>query len=272
MTGLLPHCPRVRSALVVVALVLMGAPSARAQAPETLGKVEAQCNILVMDLTGKALAEDEADLPSVLTEALVGEVSEVSRCQVISEADITSMMQFEATKASCGGELDSCLAEIGAAFGAERVVSGTVARLGSEYLLTARLLDVQRGSVEGRAEQTIPDKGGLRVGAKNLGRTLFEVEPLPADATPSTAAPAPSAEEGGMSLSLLGGVGLASAGALLAVGGGALTGVAELRMSDPAASDKDQMQLLGLAGLGGAGVGALVALGGGVLLAVAMVE
>lgn len=272
MAGLHAHPAVGRRAVLLGAVVGLAVGGARAQQPERVGAIEAECNLLVMDLKGKGLPEGDAELPSVLTEALVGELNEVSGCQIISEADIASMIQFEATKAQCGGELDSCLAEVGAAFGAERVVSGTVGRIGEEYLLTARLLDVQRGSVEGRAEQNVTGgKEGLRIAAKNLGRALFDKDALPA-ATPAASADGESPADGGMSLALLGGVGLATVGGLLAAGGGALTGLAELRMSDPGAADKNEMQLLGLFGLGGVGVGALVGVGGGVLIAVGAME
>jgi TolB-like protein len=237
---------------------------------ETVGAVEAECNVLVMDLKGKALAEADAELPEVLTEALVAEVSEVSGCKVVSEADIASMLQLEATKASCGEDIDSCLAEVGAAFGAERAVSGTVGRIGEDFQLTARLLDVTEGSVVERAEQTV--KGGpegLQVAAKNLGRDLFGAQPLAPDAPVAAASPDAA---GGPSFALIGGGTLAGLGALLVAGGAAAAGVAEWRMSDPTSTDKGEMQLLGLVGLGGAGVGALAGIGGGALLVVGMVE
>lgn len=226
-----------------------------------------------MELNGRALTGADEEMPALLSEALVAEVAASSGCSVVSEADITSLLRFEAARASCAGDADSCLAEIGAAFGAERVVSGTVGKLGTEYLLALRLLDVSAGVVEARAERAVPGGAeGLRPAVQDLGRELFG-KPAP---RPDTAPPPPSPDEepaeGGLSASVVGGTAVATAGVLL-LGFGAVAAVlAETRLADAASKDKAEMRALGLAGAAAAAVGVVVVAAGGVFAVLGAAE
>jgi hypothetical protein len=216
-----------------------------------------------MNLKGNSLEGSDQEIPKTLTEALAGEVASASGCRVISEADITSMLELEASKAACGDSNDSCLAEIGAAFGAQRAVSGTVGRLGEDYLLAARLVDVDSAQVVARAEENVQGgMEGLNIATKNLGRALFDQAPLPQAERPPEAM-----VKRGMSALFIGGIALTSVGALFVGTGLVVTGIAESRMADPTATGKGQMQFMGLAGLVGSGVGLLIGASGGGLLA-----
>jgi TolB-like protein len=259
--------------LIAQSLLLAGAAHANADRSDAATKAaapksaESECSIVVLNLHGNSLVGSDQELPKTLTESLVSEIASASGCRVISEEDIKSMLELEAHKAQCGETSDSCLAEIGAAFGAQRAVSGTVGRVGSDYLLAARLVDVKTAQVVARAEETVQGgREGLVVASKNLGRTLFDQAPLPRAERPQEAKPK------GTSALFYGGVALASVGGLLLGTGAVVAGVAEARMADPSATGKGPMQTMGVAGLIGAGVGVLVGAGGGGLLAMGMGE
>ena len=115
-----------------------------------------ECRVVVLNLNGKNLADGDKDTPALLTETLANEVNLVSGCHVVTQADVSQMLDFEAQKATCSDGGDSCLSEIGSALGAERVIGGTLGRLGTEFVLTARLMNVRDGVVEARAEQVVP--------------------------------------------------------------------------------------------------------------------
>lgn len=242
------------------------APPAPAPAPPA-----ERCKIVVLNLVGRSLPAGDEEVPSILTETLAGEVGVVSGCDVVSQADIIAMLDYEKQKAVCTDGSDSCLAEVGAALGAERVVAGTIGKLGSEYVLAARLMNVKKGAVESRAE--IPVSGPpeqLRRAAKNAGRRLFNAGDLPADAKVD-ASPIGKASEGPGALFWVGGA-VAGVGVVTGVVAGALSVIAETQLGDPKAHDKDTIANEGRIALVVASTGAAVAVLGGVLLGVSLLE
>jgi TolB-like protein len=222
------------------------------------------CRIVVLNLLGRGLDARESDLPAILTESLAGEVEAVSGCSVVSQADILAMLDFERQKAVCTDGSDSCLAEVGQALGAERVVAGTVGKLGSEYVLTVRLMNVRKGVVEQRVEEAVSGAPSrLRHTAKNAGRRLFGADEL----EPGALAEGGSPSAGWSALVWTGAI-LGGAGALAVVGGGLVAGLAELRLADPAERKKDAARDQGHIGLFVAGVGAAAVAAGGLLMLV----
>ncbi len=265
------------AAALVFALVAQ-APPADAAAPSAAASPPAappapeRCKIVVLNLVGRSLPPADKDLPALLTETLASEVETASGCGVVSQADIVSMLDYEKQKAVCSDGSDSCLAEIGQALGADRVVAGTVGKLGAETILTARLMNVKKGVVEQRAEQTVqgaPEK--LRRAAKNVGRRLFGVADLPDDAKVDDTPLSSGASSGGGAL-VWTGVVVGGAGVVAVAVGGTLAVLAENQLADPHVSGKNKTEAHdeGLIALGVAGAGALVGVGGAVVALVSM--
>jgi hypothetical protein len=217
-----------------------------------------RCRILVLELQGRALPEADAELPALLTETMAAELGSLMACEVITEAEVKTMLNVERAKAVCARDSDSCLAEIGEAYGAERVVAGSFGHVDASYVLTARLMNVRRGMVERRSEETVSDaRGSVMRAAKNAGRRLAGVAPL-ADAP----------VEAGPSSWLIGGAVVAGIGAVAALGGGAITALAEVGLADRDNTDKDGTLAMGRGALVVASVGLVAGLvGGGVAVA-----
>ncbi len=255
--------------------VLVAATTAQAQEPPAPASAPApsteRCKIVVLNLVGRSLSEADAEVPAILTETLAGEVGVVSGCDVVSQQDILAMLDYEKQKAVCTDGSDSCLAEVGAALGAERVVAGTIGKLGSEYVLAARLMNVKKGAVEGRAE--IPVSGPpeqLRRAAKNAGRRLFNAGDLAPD-VPVETAPMTSPSDGPGALFWVGGA-VAGVGVITGVVAGSLAAIAETRLGDPQAHEKGAIGDEGRIALAVAGGGVAVALVGGVLLGISLMD
>lgn len=242
------------------ALLFVVAIAAAEPAPSS---TTTSCKLAVMDLEGQGLPADQAHVPKALTDALAAAVADASGCDVVTRQDIASMIDFEAEKAACGGAVsDSCLAEIGNALGVERMVAGSIARVGTSTTVAARLMNLKLGKVEARAEQTTSDDAVLRTAAQNVGKQLFGKAAAPlttSSAEPSSGPSMPLLVTGGA----LAGVGLAAAAV-----GGVFAFAAEDVLKDVSAprDAKDQAKADGggavvIAGLGGAGVvvGAVVA-------------
>jgi TolB-like protein len=191
----------------------------------------------------------------VLDEALATSVASSSLCDVITRQDIASMIGFEAERQACGGETsDSCLAEIGSALGVERIVAGSVARLGGAITVSARLMNLKAGKVERRAERTVTDAAQLRDATRAVGAELFGV----VAATPASASSSGVVWAGAIAA----GTGLAAA-----IGGGVLAVVADTQLAAPATSraEKDGALTYGVGGLVVVAAGVVVGVVGGVV-------
>jgi hypothetical protein len=228
------------------------------QTPAVPPAGEAPCKIVVLNLRGKGLPESAKDLPAVLSETVANEVSAASKCQVVSQSDITQMLDFEADKASCDDSGESCLREIGGALGADRIVGGTLGMIGNDFVFNARLINVKQGIVEQRAEVVSKNNtDDLRLGATNCARRLFSL----ADVSSVATGKVDSSSAGVLPIALLGG------GVVVAVVGGVMIGYAELDLRDAKSATKDTSRTIGFVGVGVAAVGVAAAAVGGALLA-----
>lgn len=266
------HFGWYRVAMSVVALVL--AMSLQAQVQALPKAAEPACRLVVLDLQSRDLADDEKDLAALLTESLATEAALTSGCLVITSADVREMMDFEAAKSACSETDGACMAEIGQALGAERIVGGSVGRLGNQWIVSARLMNVARGVVEGRTEQTATSPVGQRTAARNAARALFGQALLPpvavttAAETPSEFASSTTSTKPAAPSGLWwAGVSTASLGGLVALGGAGIATGAEVLLADPRAIGKSDLQTLGVVGLTVAGVG-IVTVATGVVIAV----
>jgi hypothetical protein len=232
------------------------APPAVAPAPAA----PTVCRIAVLDLIGRGLSAADKEFPPLLSEVLTSEVAAASQCQVLSQADIKSMVDFEVARAQCVDGSDSCLAELGQALGVDRIVTGSIGKLGSDYVVTARLVDISRAVVEQRAEEVVGQPERLRQAAKVVGRALF-----PRKTPVSNANDGPSLSPlffGGLGVSAIGLVG-AGLGVWLAID-------ADNKLGTPEDTDKAGAFAQARTGVAVGIAGLVVAVVGGVITSVAL--
>jgi TolB-like protein len=110
---------------------------------------------------------------SVLTAIVVDETARAGH-DVVSQADIMTLLGFERQQRMLGCTQDSCLAELGGALGADFVLSGQVGEIGSRYHLSVQLLDARRAKVIARAAR-FSDRSGdaLADAAQQVVRSLL---------------------------------------------------------------------------------------------------
>jgi hypothetical protein len=225
-----------------------------AQAPAA----EPVCRVAVLNLVARGLPAEDADVPLLLTEVITNEVAAASGCDVISPADIRSMVDFDAARQGCDVESAACLSDIGAALGVERLVAGTLGRLGSDYVVSLRLVDLATTRVERRTEEVVTGQvEKLRGAAKQVARGLF------ADTAAATTT-GPSLHP----LVIVGGSGgvLGVAGI---VTGGLMALEADRRLGDPTDTTKGDAFTLGRAGVITAVVGCGLAAVGATVMSLA---
>lgn len=170
------HLAGIAPQAAVVTLLVLSAPSARAAGTDD------GCQVAVTELDGSALPPRERYLAEFISDTMATEIASSTQCRVITQADIVTMIDYEAQRAACGADSSSCLAEIGGALGVDVVVSGSVRVIGSLYTVNVQLIDIDRAAVVDRAEAAVRnDPTLLRRETRNLARQLFHLPPLDQD-------------------------------------------------------------------------------------------
>jgi hypothetical protein len=116
--------------------------------------------LLAMSL--KAEGGVEESQARLLTEALLSELGRDGRFDVYGESDLQQMLTVEVTKQRAGCESDvACLAELGGALGAERVIFGSLGLLGESFLVNLKVIHIKGGRVEARWSGSAKDQEEL---------------------------------------------------------------------------------------------------------------
>lgn len=111
---------------------------------------QSKAKVLVQDLVAQGVQPHEA---AVMSTAACQEFAKRNGLDVLCGEDIRNMMRFSAMNAafdSCNDE--KCYASMGKAMKARYVVSGSVSRLGNEFILSLAMFDTEKGEPVGRGE------------------------------------------------------------------------------------------------------------------------
>jgi len=113
--------------------------------------------VAVMSLEpGEGVPEKTA---AAITEAVVAEVRRQPQLQVVTPAEISTLLGFERQKQLLGCHEDSsCMAEIGSALGVDRLLMGSLAKLGQSWLVHLKLIDAAKGSAVAQSDRRLKDK------------------------------------------------------------------------------------------------------------------
>lgn len=146
-------------------------PRPGAQAPAS-DKEKKALKVVVLKLAAKGgIAPATVD---ILTDALVGELRKHAGFSVVSPSEIVTLIGFEREKQLLGCADSGCLAEIAGAMGADRLVSGSIGRLGGSTMVTITALDARKAQAVSNVYETLPTGddeallGGMPAWAKRL--------------------------------------------------------------------------------------------------------
>jgi TolB-like protein len=218
--------------------------------------------VLVLDLRADSVPEGTA---RIVRDEIAVDMGRDDRLDVLSSEDLRRVVSVDAEKKALGCDETSCLAEVGQALGARYIIHGSVAVLGTTTIVHLNLVDTDQGKAIARetAESKSADELLPAVRAA-LGRIRMRMlgAPTPAAAvTEEPSAPLPM-------LAIVGG-GVAGAGALVAIGGGVMMGVAypTFTNTDAAVAERQGAQTLGQVGTGVLALGVVgIGVGGAVLV------
>jgi hypothetical protein len=101
------------------------------------------------------VTEDRARL---LGDALAGELRRRPGISVVTQADVAALLGVERTRQMLGCAESGCMAEIGGALGADRVVHGSLGRVGGSLMVNLSTLDARRGKAVASVSQRL--RGG----------------------------------------------------------------------------------------------------------------
>lgn len=121
--------------------------------------------VAVSDLNPRGIASNDA---SIITDRLRAELLQTGKVRVLERAEMDKILKEQAFQNSGACDQSECAVEMGKLLSVDRMMVGSVGRIGTLYTLSARILDVRTGEVlftatqdnEGRLEdllvQTVP--------------------------------------------------------------------------------------------------------------------
>lgn len=108
--------------------------------------------IVVTPLQAQRNVDD--GLVTLLGEVMLTELAAHGHA-VVGYSDIKAMLDNEAAKAVVDCEGTTCLAELGDALGARRLLHSSLGRIGGQYVINLKLIDVETSSVTSRVTRQV---------------------------------------------------------------------------------------------------------------------
>lgn len=122
--------------------------------------------IAVMSLQAKGIPQTEADL---VTEALTSKIQNRGRFRIMERSQMETILGEQGFQSSGVCDNSTCAVEIGKLLSIDKLVVGSMGKLGSSYMLNARLVEVGTGEIIANSSQQI--KGDL----SNLSTVMDQV-------------------------------------------------------------------------------------------------
>lgn len=91
----------------------------------------------------------------LLGDALAGELRRRPGVSVLTQSDVAALLGLEKTRQMLGCSEAGCMAEIGGALGADRVVHGSLGRVGESLVVNLSALDPKKGQAAASVSQRL---------------------------------------------------------------------------------------------------------------------
>jgi hypothetical protein len=93
----------------------------------------------------------------LLGDALAGELRRRPGVSVLTQSDVTALLGVEKTKQMLGCTDSGCMVELGGALGADRVVHGSIGRVGGSLVVNLSALDPRRSTAAASVSERLRD-------------------------------------------------------------------------------------------------------------------
>ncbi len=97
---------------------------------------------------------------AAIAEAVIAEVRRHPNVTVVTPSEIATLLGFERQQQLLGCKDDSgCMAEVGSALGVDRLLTGSLAKVGQSWLVHLKLIDLAKGAVVSQSDRRLKGKG-----------------------------------------------------------------------------------------------------------------
>jgi TolB-like protein len=164
-------------------------------------------NVAVLELEAKGISEHEA---STLSDILRSEIKKQDVFRVLERGQVDEVLKEQGFQQT-GCTSSECYVEMGQLIGVEKLITGSIGKLGEAFIVSVRMLDVKTGEIvkdetvkfEGKIEkimdETIPDIARTICSEKVPVEAKRVTQPIPKPIAPKPkkeiAAKAPSEEK-----------------------------------------------------------------------------
>lgn len=138
--------PARLSSLFLFALALLGALHARAQTVEI--------KTVVVGLSARRGVDE--GLAVAMSDVVQGVFTKSPGRKVLGRDDINRVLRFESERQAMGCDTDSCLSEIAQALDVDRLVTGSMDKVGSRYFVVITEIDARTVEPVGRVQGQLP--------------------------------------------------------------------------------------------------------------------
>jgi TolB-like protein len=240
-------------------------PQPEKKEPALTSAAPERTKLLVLDLGALSTEPENA---RVITGVVASIAGECPGADVMTGADLRTMLELSAAQQASGCDESSCLVELADSLGAKYVVYGDVGKLGAAYVVTVNLFDADEGSSRGRKSIEVATLEEMPSRLRPvMNELLTPLGGVPVDGHGDLSL---KGDDGLSPLVIVGG-GTAGAGALAVLGFGAATLAADAIASEPTNAVEDKEAAIGwgritlvgtIAGIAVAGVGAGILVAG----------
>jgi hypothetical protein len=173
---------------------LVSAQDKKKASPETGDKL----TVAVTDLLGKGMDKSVAD---IFSERFRSELIQTGHFRVMERGQMDMVLKEQGFQQSGACSDEACLVEMGQIMGVERMISGSMGKLGTLYTISVRLINVATGEIMITANEDcdcemkeLLSKTVPALAAKVATAAGFQVKGAPAAAAASSTSVAPVAE------------------------------------------------------------------------------
>ena len=100
--------------------------------------------IAILEFEGKGISQTEA---SALTDRLNNEIYKLGKYKLVERNQVNEILKEQGFQQT-GCSSDECVAEVGRLLGAQKMVAGSISKVGEVYSVSARIVDMQSGEIE----------------------------------------------------------------------------------------------------------------------------
>lgn len=116
----------------------------------------------------------EQAVADLFTDTLIGALRQYPGASALSDADLASMITLDERNQLLGSDDDSCFAQVGGAAGVDRIVHGSIGRVGQSLVMTLTAVDPAEARVVASVTERADDEALLDVLPSMVDRLVRE--------------------------------------------------------------------------------------------------